>query len=393
MSSRWLSAVLLGAALLAGCAAGPAVPPAAQAPTAASAVHPAPSAPAASAAAAPTAAAAAEPTARRLARQDPPLEGEDVRAVQRRLLELGYRQVGQADGLYGPQTEAAVLAFQKLNGLEADGVVGPQTGARLLDPAAAPAWGVVPVIEGLICGQNRALLGASAGDVWFDNADAGAMLRGGETYRLYDQTGAAGSATGSAPSLFSEPPLAGSYAVQLTPRQSDDRRFIGVGGAWEPQPRQTSALSGPADRARAAALVADYLRGAGIAAPVVSADHVRDLLQADLDGDGQPEQLIVAERYEPGPEDLTSLDGYSVILLQHQAGGALKLEPLDSDVHPGLGKAFDRSSNSLFLALDLNGDGRMEVVTHQRGFEWDGVVVYGFAQGRVTRLLEAGCGV
>lgn len=50
--------------------------------------------------------------------------GEDVRWVQRR---LGL----EADGVFGPQTEAAVRRFQEQQGLSADGVVGPLTRARL----------------------------------------------------------------------------------------------------------------------------------------------------------------------------------------------------------------------------------------------------------------------
>ena len=51
---------------------------------------------------------------------------EAVRAVQRRLKELGYYK-GSADGDFGPATEEAVKAFQKANGLEADGKVGEKT--------------------------------------------------------------------------------------------------------------------------------------------------------------------------------------------------------------------------------------------------------------------------
>ncbi|HEY1012773.1 MAG TPA: peptidoglycan-binding domain-containing protein, partial [Herpetosiphonaceae bacterium] len=55
------------------------------------------------------------------------LRGDDVLAVQQRLLQLGYSQVGEADGIFGPATEAAVKDFQEQNGLVADGVVGEQT--------------------------------------------------------------------------------------------------------------------------------------------------------------------------------------------------------------------------------------------------------------------------
>ena len=58
------------------------------------------------------------------------LRGEDVKAVQARLIELGY-QPGKADGTYGPITEAAVKAFQANAQIEADGIVGPVTRAAM----------------------------------------------------------------------------------------------------------------------------------------------------------------------------------------------------------------------------------------------------------------------
>ncbi len=53
-----------------------------------------------------------------------------VRAVQRRLKELGYYK-GSADGDFGPATESAVKEFQKANGLTADGKVGEKTLAKM----------------------------------------------------------------------------------------------------------------------------------------------------------------------------------------------------------------------------------------------------------------------
>jgi lipoprotein-anchoring transpeptidase ErfK/SrfK len=59
----------------------------------------------------------------------------DLVAVQRRLQELGYL-LGPADGVKGQQTVAAVMAFQRVNGLSVDGVVGPRTLAALASPVS-----------------------------------------------------------------------------------------------------------------------------------------------------------------------------------------------------------------------------------------------------------------
>src|SRR4051812_19210109 len=62
--------------------------------------------------------------------------GDDVTAVQYRLIQLGYRP-GEADGVYSAQTASAVMAFQKREGLDRDGIAGPQTLGRLDAPAGA----------------------------------------------------------------------------------------------------------------------------------------------------------------------------------------------------------------------------------------------------------------
>lgn len=55
-----------------------------------------------------------------------PMRGDDVVTLQERLLELGY-DAGRADGVFGPQTEAALRSFQRDYGLLVDGVCGPGT--------------------------------------------------------------------------------------------------------------------------------------------------------------------------------------------------------------------------------------------------------------------------
>lgn len=65
-------------------------------------------------------------------------EGQAVRALQRRLRELGYYH-GSVDGSYGRETENAVMAFQLSRGLKADGVAGTSTLAALYGSSATAA--------------------------------------------------------------------------------------------------------------------------------------------------------------------------------------------------------------------------------------------------------------
>lgn len=52
--------------------------------------------------------------------------GDDVSALQKRLIELGF-SVGRADGDFGADTDRAVREFQRNVGLRADGTCGPAT--------------------------------------------------------------------------------------------------------------------------------------------------------------------------------------------------------------------------------------------------------------------------
>ena len=53
-----------------------------------------------------------------------------VSTLQAKLNALGY-DCGAMDGIFGSKTYAAVVAFQKANGLAVDGIVGPETWAKL----------------------------------------------------------------------------------------------------------------------------------------------------------------------------------------------------------------------------------------------------------------------
>ncbi|MCL1965238.1 MAG: SH3 domain-containing protein [Firmicutes bacterium] len=66
-------------------------------------------------------------------------KGEDVRKLQQQLIALGYLAAGQADGIYGAKTTAAVRAFQSSKGITANGIATPQTQALLFNTTSVPS--------------------------------------------------------------------------------------------------------------------------------------------------------------------------------------------------------------------------------------------------------------
>ncbi|WP_272438176.1 peptidoglycan-binding domain-containing protein [Terrihalobacillus insolitus] len=55
-------------------------------------------------------------------------EGQFVKEVQQDLIKAGFSlPIYGADGIYGAETQRAVMKFQKKYGLTVDGLVGPQT--------------------------------------------------------------------------------------------------------------------------------------------------------------------------------------------------------------------------------------------------------------------------
>ena len=54
------------------------------------------------------------------------MSGTDVMEIQAMLQKIGYYS-GPIDGIFGPQTQQAVIRFQRNFGLTPDGVIGPNT--------------------------------------------------------------------------------------------------------------------------------------------------------------------------------------------------------------------------------------------------------------------------
>jgi N-acetylmuramoyl-L-alanine amidase len=84
-----------------------------------------------------------------------PLIGDDVSALQQRLLDMGF-DCGRRDGIFGARTEAALREFQRNVGLSGDGTCGPRTLEMLARLARTVTGGRPEALR-----ENERLLGGS----------------------------------------------------------------------------------------------------------------------------------------------------------------------------------------------------------------------------------------
>jgi hypothetical protein len=318
--------------------------------------------------------------------QNPPIDGDDVRAVQNRLLALGYIQLGEADGIFGANTALAVRAFQARNRLDVDGIIGPQSWQLLFGVSPMAAEGAGPLIP-IVDGTDGYLLGASRDRRWVPQLDAGALLAGGESYTVQLPDGSIASAQGTQPGSMGTP-CEQSMRVGLDP---DPGQGIAVGTGVNPRPRV--ARTGDTADPDVIAAIQKVLQEQGIAEPVVQITYV---LIADLDNDGTDEQVVAATRMsliDPGvdsPSPDAGAGDYSLLVVLSQKQPAAIV----------LGRIFPEAATfvapeifELLDLLDLNGDGQLEIVASAVYYEGGSVLAFDQIAGKYQDVIGNGCGV
>ena len=262
----------------------------------------------------------------------------------------------------------------------------------LLICAAAPAAELHPIVEV----QSGYLFGATADGKWMKAGEAAKGLNDESTYRIYGLTQSFGEAHGAKPKAAEEEVCSDLLVVSLS--AEPEKGVIALAASWNALPRKPQLI----DRTQKVYVDAarDFLKTKGIDEPKVK---IESILRVDLDGDGEEEVLISATNYfekDDGAPMRSPAGSYSMVLLRRVVSGKVETQLVEGEFYP---KAYPKAAQEegrfdapnaykVTAVLDLDGDGKMEIVVGSHYYEGEETTIYRCDPKTCEALLSVGCG-
>jgi hypothetical protein len=134
--------------------------------------------------------------------------------------------------------------------------------------------------------------------------------------------------------------------------------------------------------------------------------RINRILRADLEGDGEAEVLISATNYFTGdkPNDSSAAPfpeapihapqsgSYSIVILRRVVDGNVQIKLVAGEVYAKPDESVAPNVYNLAAVLDLNGDGKLEVIVHSFYYEGGQTTIYRCEPDKIEPVLSVECG-
>lgn len=219
------------------------------------------------------------------------------------------------------------------------------------------------------------------------------------SYTLYNLAGKAGAARGGGKTSYGIP-CEQTYGIDISPVPNRSDWWMAVSAPWNPRPRAVTVL--PNSSAVYQGLVRDALIKKGSKNLKVVLERV---VRVDLDGDKSDEIVISANHFAGSsglfPPASGQAGDYGLLVVRKLIAGKVQTLELGADVilkattpaelEQGVQNNPDRFE--LVNVLDLNGDGKMEIVMFNAIYEDSAVSALEWDGKKFQQRLISGCGV
>jgi hypothetical protein len=256
-----------------------------------------------------------------------------------------------------------------------------------LSGALASAADLHPIVEI----ETGYFFGGSKNGKWVKADQAAKSVTGQMTYHVYSLTEQVGQTQGSKPKSVDEP-CPDTLMVSLSAKPKGG--VVGLAAPWNALLRRPRIVD-PTQQVYVDA-VRDFLKTKGIDQPNVKIDNI---LRIDLDGDGEEEVLISATNYFSKDKSVpmrSPAGSYSMVLLRRVVAGKVETHLMEDEFYP---KAYTKAPEfnapnayKVIAVLDLDGDGKMEIVVGSNYYEGEATTIYRWNSKKVEALLSVACG-
>ncbi|MEO7723555.1 MAG: FG-GAP repeat protein [Chthoniobacterales bacterium] len=240
-----------------------------------------------------------------------------------------------------------------------------------------------PVVEV----KSGILLGASEGRKWINARQAAKQLKSGTAFRLFDLGKEVGTAKVS--KVEPDPDLCPELRI-VSFTETPEQGVIAIAAPWKTLPRPVRITDTTQAAYRDA--MRDFLVSRGLPKPEVK---ITQIVHADLDGDGEEEVLLSATNYEAeeGSAPTSARAGdYSFVLLRQSRGGKVETKLISGEFYKKNETFNAPYVHRVAAILDLDGDGKMELVLTSNYYEGGATTVYRYTPAAIKKLVEISCG-